>query len=456
MFATGALLNYIIRVARHFLVERNSFHSLTPYGSKESALSISSWDYSFTTLKLQDIEANKIQIPLVLNSTAFDLLPSPELEAILMSQTAPVRLQISLGAELTRHQALVFGLLKDGCGLDFLIDRPIPDASRAMIAELCQQFDIRLCVLVNRYFSTQETLRSLPKEVKDNIFLLLLPPLNSGSHFCAPDHVYRILSELEGTWRLLVFENALGQLPPGAEKNFYTHFDIENFLEDSKSIRTYHTFREVTVWLLQRRWIFFLDFLHSILLLVRNPSLAKFSQLLSILIRPLKNLMRAAKYFTWKLKMGGHAVYIFFRYRSLTQVYSFVRYECVNKGFYWSRERSVRVWHFCKYNLAIPFYYGIRGFGPQAWVFFRHRVFGLAKGFVVQIWMLIKFQLIHRIFIFFRYTAFGWIQIAWGQAWRLKEVLRVLLFPIFKVFWFFSYQFRTRVSPLFKNEVEDE
>ncbi|MFS4459364.1 hypothetical protein [Bdellovibrio sp. HCB2-146] len=409
-------------MARHFDIERNFFYSLTPYCTKESVFSISACDYSTTMSDVAGLEIQKQNSRnLVLSSTAFEKLDSRLEAAVLPGANGSIRLQVSVGAELHRLQNVVLRLLQQGCGLDILIDRPLSPQNQTSLESLSHKYDVRFCLMLNKYFSLTEIIHSLPQTVMKKSFMLIVPPNDSRSIFYSADHVIHILNDLLFELPILVFENLVAQVSHPSERAFFTHFNLDTTLETASAFANFKNFRTVLLWLMKRQWIFLLDLLHSGLLFIRHPSGAKLQQLgqtLWQLLRLLKGMLG---------KLSVH-LYNFIRYK----VWHFIRYQ------FWHFIRY-QLWHFIRY---------------QIWGFVRYQIWGFVR---FQVWNFIRYDVVHfflyKVYPFIKYDI---IQRGLSNSWRLREGMRILAYPFLKVYWFASYQVETRLLPLLKKGTEKE
>lgn len=330
MIATDAHIIYINRVARHFQIERNFFYSLTPYCSRESAFSISSCDYSSTIANFADIQlTHRHEAELVLSSTIFEKL-SPEVENS-WSQKG-FRAQVTMGAEFLRHENTVMRLIKMGCGLDILIDRPLLLHNQIKFSELAQTYDIRFCILLNKYFPITEVLRSLPDSILSKSHLLVVPPTHPQSVYYPAAWASRIVQSLETPLPLLIFPNLAAGLKDSSEREFFSEFNLNSvpMLAAPSRLRN---IQSVFTWLLQRKWILLLDILHSILLFIRHPSLEKVRHLVHLLMQNMRNTIESTK-------RALIFAYNLFRYR----FWHFIRYRAWNFFRY-------DVWHFLRFKV---------------------------------------------------------------------------------------------------------
>lgn len=278
-------------MAYHSNIERNVFLTLTSYGARDSVLSISSWDYSTAQVDVDQIARFK-DGRVVLASTA---LEEPHFSSLVsIAPNLPlIRIQVSIGAELARHQEKVVTLLRQGLGLDILIDRPLTEISLNMIRGLPGPSQIRVCVISNKLFSVEDTWMSLPESLQQSSAVVFLPPADENSIYHSADRVLGILKASGTDWRLLVFENVINELPGTPTRDYFKTFDEKSYITDTSRALPHRQFRKTVLWLSRRKLVFALDMIHVVLLFMKNPSLRP---LVDTLTRALQALVSRASF----------------------------------------------------------------------------------------------------------------------------------------------------------------
>jgi hypothetical protein len=428
---------------------KNTFLSFQPYLSRESILAISSADFSFTYLKdpLQSLENRSL--PVVISAEAWSSERGGEFLNEIAKKPAQVRVQISVGAEFMKHEAKLLAFLKQGGACDLLFDRPLAKGFEAHLQQLLRNFDLRLCLVANRYFATQATVSSLSAEVQEKLFILFLPPQGKGSCYLSNDEVIRELNGLSADrpWNALIFSNVVEQVQNTKDRYFFADLDPEAYYSRPHLMDGYNWFRNTIVWLAKKKFIWLLDILYSFMIFLKDP----------------RNFIR---FRTWaSFRHAVHMSFVFIWHRVSLPVVrglkyrsengkSLLRHLIVMSGIWFWHRLAIPLVTFVRYKILLQAYNFIRyrlwSLGPQIYIFARHRVWPLLPRLYIflrhtvwpTVFTFIVYRMLHPIFIFLRYRMVGY--------------LYTLLYPMRKIYWFVSFQYDTRIRPFLSKESKDQ
>lgn len=340
------------------------------------------------------------------------ILALQEYESFLQTRkpgTGDLRIQVSWGAEFHRYYEKLLPFLDARGGVDILIDRPLDYDAIEELRYLRGQFDIRLCLIANRYFDFWRTVSSLEAELLSSLVVVFLPPADAKSAYYSPDEVIGILEGggFTGEITLLVFDNILSANVQIPDFKFFLEMDREAYFSGSLVLETFKTYRALMVWGARKNLIWLLDSLYAVLMFMKSPSWQG-------LLNP---ILTFRCFVVQHLKKLGWVVFHFFRY----SVFHFFRYKIPHYF-------RISVLHFLRFRLL----HFIR-----IWILqpLRYRIVPQVKGNLIR-WGVC-------LMVVFRYRA----------PHLLRTVMNFVLYPLYKIYWFSNYQFKKRVLPYFKKGV---